>query len=299
MSVLIVGSIAFDTIITPFDNRKRLLGGACIYGSLACSLFCKPFIIGVVGKDFKDSHFNFLRKKGIDTSGIVKVNGKTFFWKGRYNYDMKTRQSLKTDLNVFENFNPEISNKHKNLPFLFLANIDPELQLKILNSMNNLKFSICDTMDYWIKNSKKNLMKVLKKVNCVVLNDEEIREFSGSFDLIKGAKFIQKIGPEYVIIKKGEYGASIFGPDFYFSIPSYPVENVIDPTGAGDTFGGAFIGYIAKHNKINKKIIKNAIAYANTIASFTVEDFGINKLSKITILDIKKRINKLKQIVIF
>ncbi len=299
MSVLIVGSIAFDTIITPFDKKNRILGGACIYGALACSFFSKPFITGVVGKDFKDSYINFLEKKGIDTGGIKKVNGKTFFWKGRYNYDMKTRQSLKTDLNVFADFNPEITETHKNLPFLFLANINPELQLKVLNSMNSLKFCICDTMDYWIKNFKKNLIKVLKKVNCVVLNDEEIREFSGNFDLIKGAKFIQKIGPEYVIIKKGEYGASILGPDFYFSIPSYPVENVIDPTGAGDTFGGAFIGYISGHNKINKQIIKNAIAYANTVASFTVEDFGINKLSKITLYDIKKRLNKLKQIVIF
>lgn len=299
MSVLIVGSIALDTIITPFDIKKRILGGACIYGSIACSFFSKVHIIGIIGSDFKNSYLHFLKKRNIDIDGIKKEKGKTFFWKGKYSYDMKTRQSLRTELNVFANFNPEIPDKYKNLPYLFLANIDPKLQLNILNSMNNLKFTICDTMDYWIKNSKKNLYKVFKKVNCIVLNDEEIREFSGNYDLIKGAKYIQKIGPKYVIIKKGECGSSILGPDFYFSIPSYPVENVVDPTGAGDSFGGAFIGYISMKNYINIKVIKNAIAYANTIASFTVEDFGINKLSKITYKDIEKRMKKLRHIVTF
>lgn len=299
MSVLIVGSIAFDTIITPFDKRTKILGGACVYGSLACSIFSKSHIIGIVGKDFNNSFFEFLKKKNIDIDGIEKVDGKTFFWKGQYNYDMKTRRSLQTDLNVFANFNPRIPDRYKNIPYLFLANIDPVLQLNVLNSMQNLKFAICDTMDYWIKNSRRNLIKVLKKVNCVVLNDEEIREFSGEFDLIKGAKYIRKLGPDYVIIKKGEYGASILGHNLYFSIPAYPVENVIDPTGAGDSFGGAFIGYIAQKDKINKTTIKNAIVYANTVASFTVEGFGVDKLSKITLSDINKRIKKLKQIVLF
>jgi sugar/nucleoside kinase (ribokinase family) len=299
MSVVIVGSVAYDSIETPFAKKEKIIGGASIYGALGISFFTKAHIVGIAGNDFNMSFLKNLKQKNIDIQGLKIVNGKTFFWKGKYHYDMKTRESLKTELNVFADFNPEIPEKYKKIPFLFLANINPVLQLKVLNSMKNLKFTICDTMNYWIKNDKKNLLKVFNKVDCIVLNDEEIREFTGIPNLIKGAKFIQKFGPEYVIIKKGEYGASILGPDFYFTIPSFPVEDVIDPTGAGDSFGGAFIGYIAKQNKINKNILKKAISYANIVASFTVEDFGITKLMKIKIKDIEDRLRKLKEYSLF
>lgn len=299
MSVLVVGSIAYDTIETPFAKKERIIGGASIYGALGISFFTKAYIVGIVGKDFNIDFLKNLKQKNIGVDGIKIVNGKTFYWQGKYHYDMKTRESLKTELNVFANFNPEIPEKYKRIPFLFLANINPVLQLKVLNCMKNLKFTICDTMNYWIQNDKKNLLKVFKKVKCVVLNDEEIREFSGIPNLIKGAKFIQKFGPKYVIIKKGEYGASILGPDFYFTIPSFPIEDVIDPTGAGDSFGGAFIGYIAKQSKINKYILKRAVVHANIVASFTVEDFGIEKLMKINIKDIKNRLRKLKEYSLF
>ena len=299
MSVVIVGSVAYDSIETPFAKKEKIIGGASIYGALGISFFTKAHIVGIAGNDFNMSFLKNLKQKNIDIQGLKIVNGKTFFWQGKYHYDMKTRESLKTELNVFADFNPEIPEKYKKIPFLFLANINPALQLKVLNSMKNLKFTICDTMNYWIKNDKKNLLKVFNKVNCIVLNDEEIREFTGIPNLIKGAKFIQKFGPEYVIIKKGEYGASILGPDFYFTIPSFPVEDVIDPTGAGDSFGGAFIGYIAKQNKINKNILKKAISYANIVASFTVEDFGITKLMKIKIKDIEDRLRKLKEYSLF
>jgi len=299
MSVVIVGSVAYDSIETPFAKKEKIIGGASIYGALGISFFTKAHIVGIAGNDFNMSFLKNLKQKNIDIQGLKIVNGKTFFWQGKYHYDMKTRESLKTELNVFADFNPEIPEKYKKIPFLFLANINPVLQLKVLNSMKNLKFTICDTMNYWIKNDKKNLLKVFNKVDCIVLNDEEIREFTGIPNLIKGAKFIQKFGPEYIIIKKGEYGASILGPDFYFTIPSFPVEDVIDPTGAGDSFGGAFIGYIAKQNKINKNILKKAISYANIVASFTVEDFGITKLMKIKIKDIEDRLRKLKEYSLF
>jgi sugar/nucleoside kinase (ribokinase family) len=299
MSVVIVGSVAYDSIETPFAKKEKIIGGASIYGALGISFFTKAHIVGIAGNDFNMSFLKNLKQKNIDIQGLKIVNGKTFFWQGKYHYDMKTRESLKTELNVFADFNPEIPEKYKKIPYLFLANINPALQLKVLNSMKNLKFTICDTMNYWIKNDKKNLLKVFNKVNCIVLNDEEIREFTGIPNLIKGAKFIQKFGPKYVIIKKGEYGASILGPDFYFTIPSFPVEDVIDPTGAGDSFGGAFIGYIAKQNKINKNILKKAISYANIVASFTVEDFGITKLMKIKIKDIEDRLRKLKEYSLF
>ena len=297
MSVLIVGSMAFDSIETPCDKREKVIGGSCTYASIAASFFIKPSIVGVVGDDFTDTHFKILEDRGIDTSGVVKEPGKSFFWSGKYHEDMNTRDTLVTELNVFEKFDPVIPPEHKSLPYLFLANIDPPLQLKVLNAVEKPKFTLCDTMNLWIDIKKNELTEVFKKVDCVVLNDEEIKQFTGKTNLLQGAKEIQKLGPEYVIIKKGEHGAAIIGKQgFYFAMPSFPVENVVDPTGAGDSFAGAFIGFIAKTGNTEPETLKKALVYGNAVASYTVEGFSIEKLEHINENKIKERVNYIKDI---
>jgi len=299
MPLVIVGSMAFDTIETPFAKRERVIGGACVYASLAASNFDTAHIVGVVGDDFTQEHMNILEERKIDTSGVKKSPGKSFFWAGKYNQDMKTRETITTELNVFEKFEPELPEKYRDIPFLFLANIDPKLQMKVLNSMRRLKFTVCDTMDLWINIKKQELTEVFKRVDCVVLNDEEIRLFTGKDNVLHGAAEIQKLGPKYVIIKKGEHGSCLSGQGIYFSLPSYPVDNVVDPTGAGDSFAGAFTGYLAKTGKTDTATLKRAIAYGNTVASFTVEDFSIDGLLKIRTKDIENRMNEIKKMVVF
>ena len=299
MPVVIVGSMAFDTIETPFARREKVVGGACVYASIASSYFDRTHIVGVVGEDFTEKQFEIFRDHHIDYKGVKKMPGKSFFWEGRYNADMKTRTTLKTELNVFEKFDPVLPEAFKYVPFLFLANIDPELQLKVLNSMQKLKFSMVDTMNLWIDIKKPQLTEVFSKVDCVVMNDEEIRQFTGKDNVLHGAKDIQAIGPKYVIIKKGEHGAALAAPSTYFCLPSYPVENVADPTGAGDSFGGAFIGFLSKSGKTDVSTIKKAIAYGNTVASFTVEDFSIDRLDKINRKEIDRRMKKVKKMVRF
>ncbi len=300
MSVVIVGSLAFDTIHTPFASREKILGGACTYSAIAASHFTKPLITGVVGEDFGEKEFSLLHSKKIDTSGVKKEQGKSFFWEGRYHLDMNTRDTLKTELNVFERFDPEVPESYRDVPFLFLANIDPPLQLKVLNSMRKLKFSMVDTMNLWIEIKKRELTEVFSRVDCVVLNDSEIRQFTGKANLLQGAREIQKIGPKYVIIKKGEHGASIVGRQgFYFPSASYPVEDVADPTGAGDSFAGAFIGFLAQQNKVNENTLKKALVYGNATASFTVEGFGTERISQINRRDIDNRVKAIRALSIF
>jgi sugar/nucleoside kinase (ribokinase family) len=297
MSVVIVGSLAFDTIHTPFDSREHILGGACTYSAIAASHFTKPMIVGPVGEDFTDKYVNLLVEKGIDTTGIKREKGKSFFWEGQYHLDMNTRDTIKTELNVFEKFDPILPESYKDAPYLFLANIDPPLQSKVLAAMRKVKFSIVDTMNMWIDIKKPELIEVFKKVDCVVLNDSEIRQFTGKANLLQGAREIQKIGPKYVIIKKGEHGASMLGPQgFYFPANSYPVEDVIDPTGAGDSFAGAFIGYIASQDKVNEAVLKKALVYGNATASFTVEGFGTERLAAITRKDIDTRVKAIRKL---
>ncbi|MCE5300692.1 MAG: PfkB family carbohydrate kinase [Spirochaetia bacterium] len=279
MSLVIVGSMAFDTIETPSEKKERVIGGACIYASLAAAFFDRPSIVGVVGTDFTDEHIKILTDRGIDTLGVERAAGKSFFWAGKYHPDMKGRDTITTELNVFESFNPALPEKYTKIPYLFLANIDPVLQLKVLNSMKNTKFTMIDTMDLWINIKKQELNEVFKKVDCVVLNDEEIAQFTGLKDELSGAQAIMKLGPKYVIIKKGEYGSCIYGHSgMYFELPSYPVKKVADPTGAGDSFAGAFMGYLSMADRTDTEAMKKALVYGNTVASFTVEDFSIDGL---------------------
>ena len=299
MKVVIVGSIALDTIETSCDRREYVLGGSCVFASLASSFFAETGIVGVVGRDFTEKHFSVLHKKKINTAGVERAPGRTFHWEGRYNTDLTARETIKTELNVFADFNPAMPADYRAAQYLFLANIDPALQLKVLASMKKPKFVICDTMNYWIENKKSDLIKVFRKVDCVVLNNEEIREFTGRQNLISGAREIRAMGPKFVIVKKGEHGASMMGPGIYFSAPSYPVEDVIDPTGAGDSFAGAFIGYIAKKDKINNATLKKAIVYGNTVASFTVQGFSVDRLVTVKPETIEERVSELKKAVVF
>ncbi|HEV2352833.1 MAG TPA: PfkB family carbohydrate kinase, partial [Puia sp.] len=244
--VLIVGSVAYDGLKTPYGSAERVLGGAATYSSLAASLFAPVKMVGVIGDDFKDSDMAMIRRHGINTDLVTKEKGKTFYWKGYYENDMAVAHTVKLDLGVFEQFDPRITGRSRNIPFVFLAAIHPDLQMNVLKQMVNPKFVVLDTRDLWINITKPALMKVLKKTDLVVVNDQEIRLLTGEMHLMKGARALQKLGPKTVIVKKGEHGAMLFGAGWTFLSPAVPLDYVVDPTGAGDTFAGAFIGYVAR-----------------------------------------------------
>ncbi|HDQ26387.1 MAG TPA: sugar kinase [bacterium] len=300
MPVVIVGSMAFDTIETPREKRERVIGGACVYASIAASVFTGPRIVGVVGEDFTDVHFRILKDRGIDTRGVKREKGKSFFWAGKYHENMCDRDTIVTELNVFEKFDPELPDDYKETPFLFLANIDPPLQLKVLNMMKKPIFSLCDTMNLWINIKKKELLEVFSRVDCVVLNDAEAAQLTGKAGSVEAAKELQKIGPKYVIIKKGENGAAIFGPQGkVFVGPAYPVACITDPTGAGDSFAGAFIGYLASKKSVSWKDLKRALVYGNAAASFTVEGFSTEAVASASRKDIEERLKQIKEMSAF
>lgn len=287
--VLIVGSVAYDGLKTPYGSVPRTLGGAAVYSSLAASLFAPVRMVGPVGDDFKESDLQMLRRKGINTELVTREKGKTFFWKGYYENDMAIAHTVKIDLGVFETFSPNITGRSRNIPYVFLAAIHPDLQMKVLDQMVNPKFVVLDTRDLWINITKPMLLKVLKKTDLAVVNDQEIRLLTGEMHLMKGARALQKMGPKIVIVKKGEHGAMLFGPGWTFISPAVPLDYVVDPTGAGDTFAGAFIGYIARANKVNEQTLKQAVIAGNLVASFTVQGFGTKSIGALNKAKLKKR----------
>lgn len=294
MSLLIVGSIAYDTVKTPMGYNKRGVGGSAIYSSLSASFFTKVKLIGVIGKDFNETLLKTLNSKGISTEGVKKENGKTFFWEGEYFEDFKKRKTLTTVLGVYEKFMPQIPKEYKKCKYVFLANIDPLVQLEILSSLNEIKFSACDTMNCWIEKSSKEVKKVIKKTDLVTINDEEAQQLTGENNLLNASKQILKMGTKFVIIKKGENGVLFRSKDDLFILPAYPVQKLVDPTGAGDSFAGGFCGYISKKKVINKKVIREAIAMGTSVASFSIEDFSIKKLLSINLKNILLRYKELK-----
>jgi len=299
MNVLVVGSIAFDTIETPFEKVQQTLGGSAIYFSTACSFFSKVNVVAVVGEDFKMENLEFLKNKGVDFKGIKQEKGKTFRWHGKYHNNFNERDDLETKLNVFENFNPVIPDEYKKCRFLFLANIHPELQLDVLNQIEKPEFVALDTIKYYIDNNRDDLIKVLKNVNAVFLNDSEIRNLTGEHNLITAAIKTIELGPEVIIIKKGEHGALLISRDLFFSVPGYPVEEIKDPTGAGDSFAGGFMGYISKVKNTDNNSLKRAVVYGNILGSFCVEKIGVKKLKEINFTDIKERFRKFREYVSF
>lgn len=297
--VLIVGSVALDSIKTPLGQVDNALGGAAVYSSVAASFFTPTMVVGVVGQDFPKEHLTFLEGRDIDIRGIQVQPGKSFRWGGSYEFDLNQAHTLFTELNVFEHFDPVIPEEYKAAEFVFLANIDPELQLKVLDQVKNPKLIACDTMNFWIESKKDALIEVLKRVDVAFLNDAEARQLMGTTSLIKAASEISKLGPKTVIIKKGEHGALMFNGGLCFAAPSYPLEEVVDPTGAGDTFAGGFVGYLAHTGDASERNIRKAIICGSTMASYNVEGFSLNRLSQLTTQDISDRYSEFGSLVHF
>lgn len=298
MSLLVIGSIGLDTVLTPFDKVENALGGSATYISLAASYFTGPVhIVSVVGEDFPKDYIQKLENHNVVLDGLEIVpGGKTFKWIGKYHYDLNSRDTLLTELNVFEKFNPEIPEHLKKARFICLGNIDPTLQLKVLNQLEKPRFVICDTMNYWIEGKRNELLEVLKKVNLLILNDSEARLLANEPNLIKAAHKIKDMGVDSLIIKKGEHGALLIADDIFFSAPAYPLEMIYDPTGAGDSFAGGFIGYLHKTQDISPANLKCAVIYGSTMASFCVEQFSTKGLEDLSYLRIQDRYREFLEI---
>ncbi len=298
MGLLIVGSIGLDDIETPFDKIKNALGGSTTYISLAASYFTGPIeIVGIVGDDFSKEHMKMLEEHNVDLEGLEVVEGaKTFRYGCKYHYDLNVRDSLFTHLNVFEKFDPLLPDKSKKSSYVILGNIAPKLQLSVLDQLQNPKFVVCDTMNFWINGAKEDLLKVLKRVNVLIINDSEARLLSNEPNLIKAANKISKMGPEYLIIKKGEHGALLFGDNTVFSAPAYPMENIFDPTGAGDAFAGGFTGYLHKNRDYSFDNLKRAVVYGSIMASFCVEKFSTKGLENLSPLEIRNRFIEFREL---
>ncbi len=281
MDILVVGSVAFDSVETPFGKADEVLGGSATYFSTSASYFAKVCIVAVVGEDFPDEHVEMLNSKDIDTRGLQRVPGKTFRWKGRYEYDLNQAHTLDTQLNVFSSFDPTIPEDYKDAEIVFLANIDPELQMKVLDQVKNPRIVACDTMNFWIEGKKDALKKLLKRVEILVINEGEAREFAEEPNLVKAAAMILGCGPKTLIVKRGEYGALMFDGKSVFSAPAYPLEDIFDPTGAGDSFAGGFIGHLAASGDSSEANIRKAIIYGSVMASFNVEAFSLERLNSL------------------
>ncbi len=302
MSLLSIGTVAFDNIETPYGKVERVIGGACTYISIAASYFTKDLMISsVVGGDFPKRELKYLEGRGINLEGLeIKKEGKSFFWGGKYHDNMNKRDTIFTELNVLEDFNPILPDPYKKAKYLMLGNLTPDIQMQVINQMKKKpKLITLDTMNFWMDIAMPSLKKVLKKVDVLTINDEEARQLSGEYSLVKAAKKIFKMGPTYLIIKKGEHGAMVFHKDKMFYAPALPLAVVKDPTGAGDTFAGGFMGYLASVDKVNFETIKTATIYGSVMASFCVEDFSIKRLKKLTKADIKKRVKEFEKMVKF
>ncbi len=298
MSLLVVGSIGFDDIETPFDSIKNALGGSTTYIALAASYFTAPVsIVGVVGDDFGKEHIQMLENHNVDLEGLQIIEGaKTFRYGCKYHYDLNVRDSLFTHLNVFEHFDPIIPESKKKSSFVILGNISPALQLKVLDQLTNPKFVVCDTMNFWIEGAKDDLLKVLKRVDILIINESEARLLTQQPNLIRAANIIAGMGPKYLIIKKGEHGALLFGNNSIFSAPAYPMEDINDPTGAGDAFAGGFTGYLHKSRDLNFDNLKRAVIYGSVMASFCVEKFSTKGLEDLSYLEIQNRFLEFKEL---
>lgn len=288
--IIIVGSLAYDNVATPYAARKNALGGSVSYACAAASFFTKCGMVAVAGTDFSRFSLNKLSKFGIDLRGLQITKGKTFRWSGVYEKDFNNRRTLCTKLNVFQSFMPELPGEYRKSPFLFLANIAPALQAHVMDQIDAPRFVMADTMDLWINTARQGLLKLIKKVDLLLLNDSEARHLVRENHLIAAARKILKLGPRYVIIKKGEHGSMLVSKDNIFLLPAFPVDNVIDPTGAGDSFAGGFIGYLAAQKTISDSAMRQAMIYGTITASFAVEAFSIDKLSAITLNDVNKRV---------
>lgn len=298
MSLLVVGSVAYDGIETPFGKVDRILGGSATYISLTSSYFQKKVnLVGVVGKDFRQEDIELFKRKEIDLQGLqTDESGNTFFWKGKYHYDLNNRDTLDTQLNVFENFDPIIPESYRDAKFIALGNIEPSLQAKVLEQVTNPDFVVMDTMNFWIEGTPDALKETLKGVDLLVINDSEARELAKEPNLLKAADIIRKMGPDYLIIKKGEHGALLFMDDEIFSAPAYPVIDIFDPTGAGDSFMGGLLGWLSYTNDLSPQNFRRAVIFGSVMASFCVEEFGPERIKNLTEKEIYDRYREFRQL---
>jgi sugar/nucleoside kinase (ribokinase family) len=298
MKLCVVGTLAYDSIETPFGRADDALGGSASYIATAASYFVQPVgIVGVVGGDFAPDALEFLRSRGVDTSGVeVKPDGRTFRWSGRYHFDLNNRDTLDTQLNVLADFDPVIPDHMRDAAFVCLGNIDPSLQLKVLDQMRSPQFVVCDTMNFWIEGTPEKLREVLTRVDCLIINDSEARLLTNEPNLVKSAREIMAMGPHILIIKKGEHGALLFLEDDIFSAPAYPLESIFDPTGAGDTFAGGFIGYLARAGEVNSETLRRAVINGSAMASFCVEKFSLDALKDLSQMQISERLTAFRRL---
>ena len=297
MSLLVIGTLAFDSVETPFDKRDEALGGSATYFAQAASYFSPVRLVGVVGSDFPDSHLAAMRARNIDVGGVEVVDGKTFRWGGRYEADWNTRHTLFTELNVFEHFDPKVPAEYEDTDYVFLANAAPAIQMKALEQIQEPKLVVADTMNLWIEIAKPDLLELLTKIDGLVLNDEEARMLTDETNLFAAARKLLTMGPRFILLKKGEHGAFLVGDGLHFALPAYPVESVVDPTGAGDSFAGGFMGYVASVDNVQPHTLRRAMLYGTVTASFCVEGFSIEELQRHDRGAVEGRYNELFSIV--
>ncbi|MFO0581037.1 MAG: PfkB family carbohydrate kinase [Anaeromyxobacter sp.] len=299
MSLLAVGSVALDSLETPFGKRDDVLGGSACYFSTCASFFTKPRLVAVVGEDFPDAHVQFLRSRGIDLGGLERRPGRTFRWKGRYEFDLNTAHTLDTQLNVFADFQPKLPEAFRDSEYVFLGNIDPDLQRAVLDQVRAPRFVAADTMNFWIDSRRDALMKTLKRIDLLFVNDAEARQLADEVNVVRAAKKILSFGPRAVVVKRGEYGSLFFSGDETFAASAYPLQAVFDPTGAGDSFAGGFMGYVASQRREDRATLRRAIVLGSVLASFTVEQFSLERLKTLTPDEIKARFGEAKQLAHF
>ena len=299
MDILVVGSVAFDSVETPFGRGDDVLGGSATYFSTSASFFTGVQLVAVVGEDFPDEPRQFLMSRGVDLAGLQTRPGKTFRWKCRYSYDLNEAHTLETHLNVFETFHPQLPESYRHAEFVFLANIDPELQLEVLQQVEKPKLIACDTMNFWIEGKRDALVHTLGHVDILVINESEVRQLAEEANLVKAARQVLAMGPKTLVVKRGEYGVLVFNQHSIFSAPAYPLEEVFDPTGAGDTFAGGFMGYLAATNNLSDETIRKATVFGSVMASYTVEDFSLNRLRKLDWTEVEGRFRHFQALTVF
>jgi sugar/nucleoside kinase (ribokinase family) len=299
MSILVVGSVAYDTVETPFGRAERVLGGSASFFAVAASFFSPVSLVGVVGDDFGEEQLRAFRGRTIDLDGLERMPGKTFHWQGKYSYDLNSRETVCTDLNVFEFFKPRIPAAYQASSSVFLGNIDPVLQLDVLEQVEKPRLVACDTMNFWISGKPEELRRTLKRVDVLLINDAEARQLSGEWNVVKAARAIRALGPRTLVIKKGEHGVLMFSGEGSFAAPAYPLEAVFDPTGAGDTFAGGFLGYLAASPEHDEAVLRRAVIMGSTLASFCVEAFSLDRLLTLTRAEIDDRFRLFKRLTHF
>jgi sugar/nucleoside kinase (ribokinase family) len=314
MSITVVGSIAYDAVKTPFGERERMLGGAAVHFALAASFFDRVHVVGPVGDDFGEADLDVMRARDVDVADVERIaGGKTFFWQGEYDWDLNSRETLDTKLGVFEGFQPKLSSDSRASDVLFLANIQPDLQREVRSQLPGARFVALDSMDLWIDIARDSLVEAIKSVDCLILNDAELRQLTAKPNLVSAAREVlawtssspEGRGPRVIVAKQGEYGAALVTPERFFSLPAYPLESVLDPTGAGDSFAGGFVGYIAAHlgsgdsAKLSDEVLRAAMAHGTALASFNVEEFGTERVVRLTDGEIAARVQELREITRF